>query len=138
VDASVIDRNGRSIATLKPADFTLFEDGAQQTLDLVQLQRMPTQFTLLIDGSQSMSRRIDLVHATARRITKRLRLGDMVTVAPFRREVEAMTGPTDDEATIAAAIRRHSCQRRHRDPGFARLAAGALCPLRKAVTSSCW
>ena len=104
VDASVIDHNGRSIATLKPADFTLFEDGAQQTLDLVQLQRMPTQFTLLIDGSQSMSRRIDLVHATARRITSRMRLGDMVTVAPFRREVEAMTGPTDDEATIAAAI----------------------------------
>jgi VWFA-related protein len=104
VDASVIDRNGRSIATLKPADFTLFEDGTQQTLDLVQLQRMPTQFTLLVDGSQSMSRRIDLVHATARRITSRLRLGDMVTVAPFRREVETMTGPTNDEATIAAAI----------------------------------
>jgi Ca-activated chloride channel homolog len=104
VDAAVVDRNGRSIATLKPEDFTLFEDGAKQALDLVQLQRTPTQFTLLIDGSQSMSRRIDLVHATARRITKRLRLGDMVTVAPFRREVETMTGPTDDEATIAAAI----------------------------------
>jgi len=104
VDVSVADRNGRSIATLQPGDFALFEDGAKQTLDLVQLQRMPTYFTLLVDGSQSMSRRIDLVHATARRITSRLRLGDMVTVAPFRREVEAMTGPTDDEATIAGAI----------------------------------
>ncbi len=98
------DRTGRSIASLKPGDFTLFEDDAKQTLDLVQLQRMPTQFTLLIDGSQSMSRRIDLVHATARRITSRLRPGDMVTVAPFRREIDTMTGPTDDEATIAAAI----------------------------------
>jgi VWFA-related protein len=104
VDASVTDRNGRSIATLQPADFTLFEDGTRQTLDLVQLQRMPTLFTLLVDGSQSMSRRIDLVHATARRITSRLRPGDMVTVAPFRRGVEVMTGPTDDEATIATAI----------------------------------
>jgi Ca-activated chloride channel homolog len=104
VDASVIDRNGRSIATLQPADFSLFEDGTRQTLDLVQLQRMPTLFTLLVDGSQSMSRRIDLVHATARRLTSRLRPGDMVTVAPFRRGVEVMTGPTDDEATIAAAI----------------------------------
>ena len=46
---------------------------------------MPTQFTLLVDGSQSMSRRIDLVRATARRMTSRLRHGDMVTVAPFRR-----------------------------------------------------
>ena len=104
VDAGVSDRTGRSIATLKSGDFTLFEDDVQQKLDLVQLQRLPTQFTLLIDGSQSMSRRIDLVRATARRITSRLRPGDMVTVAPFRRTIDTLTGPTDDAATIAAAI----------------------------------
>ena len=51
-----------------------------------------------------MSRRIDLVRATARRLTSRLRQGDMVTVAPFRRSIDAMTGPTNDAATIAAAI----------------------------------
>ena len=51
-----------------------------------------------------MSRRIDLVRATARRLTSRLRQGDMVTVAPFRQEIDAMTGPTNDAATIAAAI----------------------------------
>ncbi len=104
VDAAVSDRQGRAIATLKPADFTLFEDEVAQTLDLVQLQNIGTQFTLLVDGSQSMSRRIDLVRATARRLTASLRPGDMVTVAPFRRRVEALTGPTNDAATIAAAI----------------------------------
>ncbi len=104
VDAAVSDRTGRSIASLKPGDFTLFEDDTKQTLDLVQLQTVPTQFTLLVDGSQSMSRRIDLVRATARRLTGRLREGDMVTVAPFRRSIDAMTGPTNDAATIAAAI----------------------------------
>jgi Ca-activated chloride channel family protein len=104
VDAAVSDKTGRSIASLKPADFTLFEDDTKQTLDLVQLQTIPTQFTLLVDGSQSMSRRIDLVRATARRLTARLREGDMVTVAPFRRSIDAMTGPTNDAATIATAI----------------------------------
>lgn len=104
VEASVADRVGRSVASLGAGDFRLFEDGAAQTLDLVQLQRVPTQFTLLIDGSQSMSRRIDLVHATARRITARLRDGDMVTVAPFRKSIDTMTGPTNDAPTIAAAI----------------------------------
>ena len=104
VDAAVSDKAGKSIASLKPADFTLFEDDVKQTLDLVQLQRVPTHFTLLVDGSQSMSRRIDLVRATARRLTARLNEGDMVTVSPFRRTIDARTGPTNDAATIAAAI----------------------------------
>ena len=104
VEAAVYDGNGRNVTSLAAGDFTLFEDDVQQALDLAQLQQLPTSFTLLVDGSQSMSRRIDLVRATARRITSRLRSGDMVTVAPFRREIDAMTGPTDDEPTIAAAI----------------------------------
>ena len=104
VDALVTDRTGRPIASLQPNNFTLFENDVRQTLDLVQLQQMPTSFTLLVDGSQSMSRRIDLVRATARRLTSRLRPGDMVTVAPFRRAIETLTGPTTDAATIAAAI----------------------------------
>ncbi len=104
VDVAVSDKAGKSIASLKAADFTLFEDDVKQTLDLAQLQRVPTHFTLLIDGSQSMSRRIDLVRATARRLTARLDASDMVTVSPFRRAIDAMTGPTNDAATIAAAI----------------------------------
>jgi Ca-activated chloride channel family protein len=51
-----------------------------------------------------MERRVDLVRATARRVVARLRDGDMVVVAPFRRGVEAVTGPTRDSATIAEAI----------------------------------
>ncbi|MEP6782714.1 MAG: VWA domain-containing protein [Acidobacteriota bacterium] len=104
VEATVADREGRSIASLRAGDFSLFEDDKPQTLDLVQLQTLPTLFTLLIDGSQSMSRRIDLVRGTARRVTARLRPDDMVAVVPFRKEIGPLTGPTNDAATIAAAI----------------------------------
>jgi VWFA-related protein len=104
VDASVKDRDGRSIATLGSHDFMLLENGIAQTLDLVQLQRVPTQFTLLVDSSQSMARRIDLVRATAWRLVGRLREEDTIVVAPFRRAVEAITGPTRDVTTIAGAI----------------------------------
>jgi Ca-activated chloride channel family protein len=104
VDASVTDEHGKAVATLGGEDFTLTEDGVVQSLDLVQLQRMPTQFTLLVDASQSMARRVDLVRATARRVVARLRAEDTVVVAPFRRSVETVTGPTRDSATIAEAI----------------------------------
>jgi VWFA-related protein len=104
VEATVTDASGRYVPNLTSGQFALFEDEQPQTLDMVQLQSLPTTFTLLIDGSQSMSRRIDLVRATARRLASKLRKGDMVVVAPFRIGVEAVTGPTDDERTIADAI----------------------------------
>jgi VWFA-related protein len=104
VEASVTDRSGRAVASLAANDFTLLEDGLVQALDLVQLQRLPTQFTVLVDSSQSMARRIDMVRTTARRLTTGLREGDTIVVAPFRRSVEVITGPTDDPATIAHAI----------------------------------
>jgi Mg-chelatase subunit ChlD len=104
VEATVTDEAGRYVSNLDDEHFTLFEDDEPQKLDLVQLQTLPTTFTLLVDGSQSMSRRIDLVRATARRLASRLRKGDMVVVAPFRRRIEAVTGPTNDAQTIGDAI----------------------------------
>ena len=104
VEATVTDASGRYVPNLTAEHFALYEDGQPQALDLVQMQSLPTTFTLLVDGSQSMSRRIDLVRATARRLSSKLRKGDMVVVAPFRLGLDAVTGPTDDERTIADAI----------------------------------
>ncbi len=104
VEAAVTDGEGHHVGSLGRDEFTLLENGIPQALDVVQVQQLPTTFTLLVDGSQSMSRRIDLVRATARRLATGLRRGDMVVVAPFRRALEAVTGPTNDEQTIADAI----------------------------------
>lgn len=104
VEASVLDEQGKAISSFPGSAFSVFEDDIQQAIDLVQLQRIPTTFTLLVDASQSMSRRIDLVRLTAKRLTSRLRDNDMVVVAPFRRSIEPHTGPTNDAATITDAI----------------------------------
>lgn len=104
VEATVLDENGRYISTLGKQHFRLTEDGVAHDLDLVQLQTIPTTFTLLIDSSQSLNRRIDMVKAAARRLATQLRTGDRVVVAPFTTAVESTTGPTDDPATITDAI----------------------------------
>lgn len=104
VEATVVDEDGRYISSLGKDHFLLAEDGVPHVLDLVQLQTVPTTFTLLIDSSQSLHRRIDMVKAAARRLATQLRKGDRVIVAPFRTAVESTTGPTDDAATIADAI----------------------------------
>ncbi len=104
VEATVQDKDGRYVSWLEKGDFSITEDGVAQALDLVQLQDIPTTFTLLIDSSQSLNRRMEMVKAAARRLASELRKGDRVIVAPFRTAVESTTGPTDDGPTIADAI----------------------------------
>ncbi len=104
IEATVLDERGRYVSTLGKDDFRLAEDGVAHALDMVQLQTLPTTFTLLIDASQSLHRRIDMVKAAARRLASRLRPGDHVIVAPFRTTVESTTGPTSDARTITDAI----------------------------------
>jgi Ca-activated chloride channel family protein len=104
VEATVQDKDGRYVSWLAKDDFWLTEDGVAQGLDLVQLQDVPTTFTLLIDSSQSLNRRIGMVKVAAQRLASELRKGDRVIVAPFRTRVESTTGPTDDPRTITEAI----------------------------------
>ena len=65
---------------------------------------MPATFALLIDSSQSMSRRFDFVKDAATRLTAFLRPKDTVVVAPFAKRLAALTGPTGDRRTIIEAI----------------------------------
>ena len=105
LEASVLDKTGKSIAGLTIDNFSLFEDDLPQTLDLVRSDAIESTYTLLIDSSQSMSRRLDFVQQAAGRLLAHLRPGDRVIVAPFSKRVGAVTGPTDDRATVLEAIR---------------------------------
>jgi VWFA-related protein len=104
VEASVQDRTGRYIGGLGLADFRLQEDGEEQTIDLVHSDAIPSTYTLLIDCSQSMARRIDFVQTAAAKLLRYLRPEDKVIVAPFTKTFGSITGPTDDLATVKSAI----------------------------------
>jgi Ca-activated chloride channel family protein len=104
VEPSVLDAKGRSIAGLTAADFKVYEDGVAQAIDAVIPDRVPATYTLLIDTSQSMSRRMQFVRDAARRLPERLRPDDHVVIAPFSRMLGTVTGPTKDQDTIAGAI----------------------------------
>ena len=104
LEAGVYDRTGRFVSGLSPAHFAVKEDGVAQTIDLVSHERVPATFALLIDSSQSMSRRFDFVREAAGRLTAFLRPNDSVVVAPFAKRLQALTGPTGDRRTIVEAI----------------------------------
>ncbi len=104
LEASVQDRKGRFIIGLGAPNFELKENGVPQTPQVVRQEAVPATFALLVDRSQSMQRRMDFVRNAAARLVGSLRPHDRVMVAPFSKELGAVTGPTDDHATILEAI----------------------------------
>jgi VWFA-related protein len=104
LEASVYDKTGRFVSGLARSSFAVTEDGVPQEIDLVNQETLPATFALLIDSSQSMSRRIDFVRDAAARFIQYLRPKDQVLVAPFTRGLGALTGPTADHNTIIEAV----------------------------------
>lgn len=104
LEASVRDKYGRFVAGLTASSFIVEEDGVPQAIDVVNHERLPATFALLIDSSQSMHRRIDFVRDAARRLIDFLRPADRMVVAPFSLVVGALTGPTSDRKTVLEAI----------------------------------
>ena len=106
IDASVQDKTGRYIENLDARNFRVLEDGVAQVVDLAQKEELPATFALLIDSSQSMSRRIDFARQTASHLARYLRPKDRMLVVPFSKSIGTITGPTDDRQTISDAIGR--------------------------------
>ncbi len=106
VETSVQDKTGRFVTGLEPSAFNLVEDEEPQKLDVVRAEQLPATYTLLIDTSQSMSRRIEFVRDAASQLVSFLRENDRIIIAPFSRTLAAITGPTDDRATVFEAISR--------------------------------
>ena len=105
LETSVQDKSGRFVKDLKPGSFTLFEDNARQSLDLVTSETVGATFALLVDSSASMSRRLDFVQRTAGTLARYMSPLDRMLVAPFSKDLGAITGPTTDRPTILQAVR---------------------------------
>jgi VWFA-related protein len=105
LEASVQDKKGRFVKDIKAGAFTVFEDDVRQSLDLVTNEAGGATFALLVDSSASMSRRMDFVHRTAGTLARYMSPLDRMLIAPFSKDLGAITGPTTDRATILEAVR---------------------------------
>ena len=104
LDVSVQDKEGRFVRALPPSAFRVAEDDVPQAVDVVRQEAVGATFALLVDGSSSMSRRIDFVQRTAATLAGYMSPLDRMIVAPFSRTLGPVTGPTNDRATILEAL----------------------------------
>lgn len=106
VSASVIDPNGRAIKSLKPEDFTIYEDGVRQKISHFAATEEPFTLLLVLDLSGSTRDDISLIKRAARNFLGELRFDDRVGVIVFSREIEMISEFTDPRAEVLTAIDR--------------------------------
>jgi VWFA-related protein len=104
LETGVYDEHGFAVSSLSPSALRVLENGVEQTIDIVMRETVPTDVLLLVDNSQSMSRRMDFVRAACDRLAQALRKNDRIMVVPFNAKIGTITGPTDDPITVAQAI----------------------------------
>jgi Ca-activated chloride channel family protein len=87
LNASVTDKNGKTVFGLKKSDFRVFEDGVEQELEFFEAQESPFAAVILIDTSGSMEQRISLARSAAINFLDGLRADDNVAIYNFDSKV---------------------------------------------------
>ena len=83
VPVTVLDRQGRHVTDLSKSDFSVVEDGVEQTIDLFESTVEPFTALLLVDNSGSMKNHVNDLSRAANAFLDRMRDQDSLIVATF-------------------------------------------------------
>ena len=104
VNASVTDGNGRAIAGMRRADFTVYEDGAERQVVDVTPATEPFNLILLLDVSGSVEERIDFIRKAARDFLRTASPQDRIAITSFRDDIQIVSDFTTDRALLAKKL----------------------------------
>lgn len=105
VPVVVSDRNGRYIPDLSVSDFTVLQDGKQQTIEFFAATEEPLNIALLIDTSQSTRFVLDAIKDSALSFIKLLAPKDKAMIVSFDRNVEILSALTSDHEMLRKAVK---------------------------------
>jgi VWFA-related protein len=104
VPVSVSDRHGRFIPDLRRDDFTVFENGLEQSIAYFEPADKPFTVALLLDTSPSTHFHLWEIKEAAIAFAKQLRPQDRVLVVSFSDQVLLLTEVTNDLNIISSVI----------------------------------
>lgn len=108
VPVSVLDRQGRFVANLKREDFSVFENGVEQSIAYFEPAEKPFTVALLLDTSPSTHFHLSEIREAAIEFAKQLRPQDRVLVVSFNDEVLLLTEVTNDLNLIETVIEENA------------------------------
>jgi len=104
--ATVTDRDGRLVTTLKREDFEVRDEGKPQPLTLFDNSAQPIRLIVMLDVSGSMEGNLSLLRSAAGQLFARLRPDDSSKIGSFGREVHISSEFTHDLPTLMGELPR--------------------------------
>ena len=108
VPVSVLDRQGRFVPNLQREDFSVFEDGVEQSIAYFEPAEKPFTVALLLDTSASTHFHLWEIKEAAIAFAKQLRPQDRVLIVSFNDEVLLLTEVTNDLKIIETVIEENA------------------------------
>jgi VWFA-related protein len=108
VPVSVLDRQGRFVPNLRREDFTVFENGMEQSIAYFEPAEKPFTVALLLDTSASTHFHLWEIKEAAIAFAKQLRPQDRVVIVSFNDEVLLLTEATNDLNIIETVIEENA------------------------------
>lgn len=103
---TVIDSNGHTVTNLTQADFRVWEDGAQQTINAFEHQDRPVSMGILVDNSGSMRDKRGAVSAAAMKLLRESNPADVSFVVNFNDQAYLDQGFTSDLVALNRGLSR--------------------------------
>src|SRR5258706_4019750 len=104
VPVSVMDRQGRFVPNLKREDFSVLENGVEQSIAYFETAEKAFTVALLLDTSPSTQFHISEIKEAAIAFAKQLRPQDRVLIISFSDEVLLLTEATNDISKITQVV----------------------------------
>ena len=104
LNVSVSDTRGHYLTDLDKPDFSILENGVQQTLSVFRRDDVPISLSVLIDTSASMAENMTLARAAAKRLVRTLRPMDAGQVMQFNERAAVLQDFTPEVAALESAI----------------------------------
>lgn len=108
VPVSVLDRQGHFIPNLRREDFSVFENGIEQSIAYFEPADKPFTVALVLDTSASTHFHLWEIKEAAIAFAKQLRPQDRVLVVSFNDQVLLLTEATNDLKVVSAVIQQNA------------------------------
>jgi len=105
VPVVVSERGGRYVSDLTKDEFSIFEDGIKQNIELFGSVEEPFSVALLLDSSGSTEGALDQIKSAASAFIANLRPHDRVMIVSFNDSVQVLSDLTNDTSRLESAIR---------------------------------
>lgn len=111
VPLTVNDKTGRSFPGLKKENFTIYQDGEEQDIELFMNEEAPMNVAILLDTSVSTKDVLDDIQKAAKDFVRILRKDDKALIAGFDNRTRLFSNLTADRKILSKAIEQTAVNR---------------------------